>query len=127
MRDVVVDSSVVLALLFGEKGADSITAKIGDAMISSVNLTEVVSRLLDEGRPEADTLASIGSLALYIVDFTEDLAIEAGLLRAATKRFGFSLGDRACLATARREGLPALTCDRRWSDVELGIEIRQAR
>ncbi|MBI3977092.1 MAG: hypothetical protein HY331_02795 [Chloroflexi bacterium] len=46
------------------------------------------------------------------VDFDADLAYQAGLLHPATRQAGLSLGDRACLALARRLGLPALTADR---------------
>lgn len=30
---------------------------------------------------------------------------------------GLSLGDRFCLALARRDGLPALTADKQWHTV----------
>jgi ribonuclease VapC len=30
---------------------------------------------------------------------------------------GLSLGDRYCLALAKREGIPALTAERRWPDI----------
>ncbi len=34
---------------------------------------------------------------------------------------------RACLALARRLGLPALTADRRWFRLEAGVDIRLIR
>ena len=42
------------------------------------------------------------------------LSYEAGMLRSITLESGLSLGDRCCLALAKREGLPALTAKRRW-------------
>jgi len=38
-----------------------------------------------------------------------------------------SLGDRVCLALARRRGLPVLTTDKPWADLDLGIEVRLIR
>ena len=40
---------------------------------------------------------------------------------------GLSLGDRACLALARARSVPALTADRTWSRLELGISIEVVR
>ena len=41
---------------------------------------------------------------MIVVDLDARLAIEAGAMIAQTKPFGLSLGDRACLALAKREG-----------------------
>lgn len=38
-----------------------------------------------------------------------------------------SLGDRACLALARTRGVPAMTSDRTWTQLQIGIEIRLIR
>jgi ribonuclease VapC len=48
-------------------------------------------------------------------------------LHAETRRTGVSLGDRFCLALARELSLPALTADRRWKDLGLGVEIQLIR
>ncbi len=66
-------------------------------------------------------------LELTIVDFNTELAYQAGLLSPLTKGAGLSLGDRACLALAQRLGLPALTADRAWKDLSLGIEVQVIR
>jgi PIN domain nuclease of toxin-antitoxin system len=42
-------------------------------------------------------------------------------------RAGLSLGDRACLALASALGLPAITADRRWPSLALGVEVRVLR
>ena len=50
-------------------------------------------------------------------------------MRTLTDRIGLSLGDRFCLALARRTGLAALTADRAWSEVAeaLGIAVTLIR
>ena len=44
-----------------------------------------------------------------------------------TRAQGLSLGDRACLALALRLGLPALTTDRAWVELDVGVAVRAAR
>lgn len=57
------------------------------------------------------------------------LAHDIGMLVPATRAAGLSLGDRACLALARRLGVTALTAERRWADVAgvAGVEVRLIR
>ena len=47
------------------------------------------------------------------------------MLRPITLERGLSLGDRYCLALARREGVPALTAERRWPEIAMaaGVEV----
>jgi ribonuclease VapC len=51
------------------------------------------------------------------------------MMRPASQAFGLSLGDRMCLALARRTGGPALTADRAWKDfgAMIGVEIELIR
>jgi PIN domain nuclease of toxin-antitoxin system len=44
-------------------------------------------------------------------------------LRSATRSAGLSLGDRACLALAERLGMVALTADRAWGTLQVGIQV----
>lgn len=54
-------------------------------------------------------------------------AAEIARLRPLTKAAGLSLGDRACVALALRLRQPALTADRAWDGLALGVELRQIR
>jgi ribonuclease VapC len=67
---------------------------------------------------------ALDPINLNIIGFDVNLAYQAGSLRLLTRRAGLSLGDRACLALAQRLGLPALTIDRSWKDLSLGIEVQ---
>ena len=48
-------------------------------------------------------------------------------LRVLTRSAGLSLGDRACLALAQRLGLEAVTAERAWAGLELGVTVRVIR
>jgi len=124
---VVMDASAILALLNGETGAEKVTSRIAGARISSVNLVEVGSRLLDGGMTPEAVRQAVGLLRLEVVDFTPALAEAAYLLRDSTRAAGLSLGDRACLALAARDNRPALTADRKWSTVTVGCSIELIR
>jgi ribonuclease VapC len=43
--------------------------------------------------------------------------LEAGRLRGLTVEAGLSLGDRFCLALAKRDKLPAWTADKKWREI----------
>jgi ribonuclease VapC len=124
---VVLDASAVLALIQGEPGAERVRAMIQEATLSAVNLTEVVTKLTGRGIPADAVRAILGEIELRVHPHDADLAIEAGLLHASTRPLGLSLGDRACLALARRLDVPALTTDRAWARVEIGVAVEVIR
>ena len=127
MSDVVIDSSAVLALLNQENGSEEVSQFIGNAAISTVNLSEVVAKLAEAGIPEEDISQILSSLSLEVVLFSEEQALKAGMLRPSTKSKGLSLGDRACLALGISLNLPILTTDRLWSSLSLEVEVRVLR
>jgi len=115
----VVDASALLALVFGERLAVARDA-FKNGRISTVNLAETLTKMVDVGAAADEAMADLEALGLNltIVDFGRETAILAAELRAGTKRLGLSLGDRACLATARSHGLPVLTADQAWAKLE---------
>ncbi|WP_324715478.1 type II toxin-antitoxin system VapC family toxin [Carboxydochorda subterranea] len=128
MSKWVLDASALLVLLSREPGSDQVEAALADgASVTTVNLSEVVAKLSDVGMSEEAIRQALGALPLTVVDFDEDLAYRAGRLRPATRGAGLSLGDRACLALARRMGVPAVTADRGWTTLEVNVAIRSVR
>jgi ribonuclease VapC len=129
----VLDASALLAHLRDEPGADVVAEAIaGGAVISTVNLAEVFSCVADRGGDPAKLAAELtqsGLLdgAITVESFTAADAIDAGRLRPLTRDAGLSLGDRACLALARRLDAPALTADTDWQGVAHGVELRPIR
>lgn len=128
MSQFVLDASAVLALLGRERGWEEVERAItAGAVISTVNIAEVVSKLNDAGMPETALSQVLDLLHLEIVDFNRTLAHQTGMLRTQTKHMGLSLGDRACLALARVRNVPALTTDRVWEKLEIDVTIQLIR
>jgi PIN domain nuclease of toxin-antitoxin system len=121
------DASALLALMLGETGADTVYDSLPRARISAVNLSEVVAKLQERGVPDPVISSSLAEFDLAAIPFDRDQAMRAGLLRAPTRRFGLSLGDRACLAAAAATGATALTTDRIWSNLDVGVAVEIAR
>ena len=117
MALAVLDTSAFLAVFKNEPGADKVTAVMHDCLMSSVNVAEVHTKLSEWGMPDTLRDHAFALIPARIVDFDGAQARMTGTLRPDTKRLGLSLGDRACLALALREDLPALTSDRAWGQL----------
>lgn len=127
------DASALLAFLRDEDGAEVVGDAIATgAVVSVVNLGEVLTRATEHGEEPQERLDGLFRAGLLgdrirIEPFTLDDVVEAARLRPLTRHAGLSLADRACLALARRLGLPALTADTAWSRLTVGVEVRQIR
>lgn len=129
MTGFVLDASALLALLLGEPGADKVKAWLDGSVMTTVNLAEVVSHYAKLGAARSDIEALLRPLPIRLAPVDAALSYEAGLLRPLTVEGGLSLGDRYCLALAKREGLAALTAERRWSRIAeaAGVVIEMIR
>ena len=133
MGPAILDASALLAYLRDENGADAVADEIATgAAISTVNLGEVLSRVADRGADPARVARQMtdrGLLdgAIAVEPFTAADAVEVARLRLLTRDHGLSLGDRACLALAKRFDAPVVTADTAWSRLDLRIELHQIR
>ena len=129
MPRAVLDASAILAALFREPGAEVVEACYEEGIVSSVNLSEVVSKLSDRGMSSTKAREFLSNLGLAVRPFDERLAYIAGSLRDATRSSGLSLGDRACLALGLAEAAPVVTADKKWAEVSeaVGVEVILAR
>ena len=126
-NDYVLDASALLTLLNAEKGRDLVLEFLPKSVISTVNLAEVVTRLSMIGMPDGEVREALTMLGLETIPFDEEQAFRAGLLSTYTRTLGLSLGDRACLALAITNHAAALTADRAWKDLDIGVEIKLIR
>jgi PIN domain nuclease of toxin-antitoxin system len=114
-------------MLHAEPGAETVEQTVEESAISTVNWSEVYQRSLARGVDVAGLRSDVEALGLEIVPLTADDAEQAAEFWLMTRHLGLSLGDRACLALARRLGLPALTADRSWLELDLGVQIEAIR
>jgi ribonuclease VapC len=127
MPSYVLDASAILAMLDREPGADTVAAQIEDAVLSSVNAAEVVTRLVRAGFAPSRATAIVEGLPCPTVSVDGRIGCRAGELYAATSRAGLSLGDRVCLALAEHLGAAALTSDQAWANLALPIGVTLIR
>lgn len=124
---IVLDASAILCVLFEEPGMERVLVAGQGAFVSAVNLSEALTKALDKGVPLDVRSKGVAALALQVISFDAESAAEAAELRTAAKAFGLSLGDRACLALARRLHATVLTTDRIWSKLDIDVTIEQLR
>jgi ribonuclease VapC len=125
--EVVLDASALIALMREEKGAQRVATVIDHAVIGAVNLAEVVSKFVREGIAIGVVREWLEILELDVRPFDRELAYAAGALVPPTRAQGLSLGDRACLALALTLEAPAMTTDRVWRDLDIGVAIEVIR
>ncbi|GAA0256101.1 tRNA(fMet)-specific endonuclease VapC [Methylorubrum aminovorans] len=123
------DASALLCLFNQEEGQDRVHAVLTDSVISSVNYSEVIAKLVERGGPVATISRALDHLHLAVIEFDRAQAVEAGALRQATRQAGLSFGDRSCLALAKSRGLVALTADQAWAHLDdaVGVEVQLVR
>jgi PIN domain nuclease of toxin-antitoxin system len=124
----VLDASVILAVLFHERGEEKMTDEIMElAVVSAVNLAEVQSKLVKLGHPPENAWSDALLLESDPEPFTADQAKIAGSLIAKTQKYGLSLGDRSCLALAITLKAPVYTTEQVWRNLKVGVPIHVIR
>ncbi len=127
---IVLDASALLALLRDEPGAGVVTDALDGAVISTANLAEVLGKAVDRGMDPIGQARLLDALGIEVLVVTSEDAQRSAVIRARDRRHGrpvLSLGDRLCLALAMRLGVPVLTADRAWDDVDHGVDVQQIR
>ena len=124
---IALDASALLAFLFREAGHEQVAPQLEECCISTVNLAEVIGRFVRDGHDGRMVLRKLSSTRMELVPFSSEHAALTGMLLPATQPLGLSLGDRACLALAMSRGIPALTADRTWIQLDIGVVIQPIR
>jgi ribonuclease VapC len=127
VADAILDTSAILAEVHGEPGRDVVRATLSASATSAVNFAELISHLIEWGMPLAQAADVVDLLRVEVLDADRPRALAAGALHASARRRGLSLGDSFCIALAVELGAPVLTADRRWAEIDLGVEVRLIR
>ena len=127
MNRVVLDSSAIIAAILKEPGAQTVIDQVPFAAVSTVNMAEVKGKLIGRGLSPADAWRMALSYSNEVVSFDSEQASIAGGLIASTRRYGLSLGDRACLALAMVLEASVYTADKEWARLDLGLKVHLLR
>jgi ribonuclease VapC len=125
VTNVVLDSSAVLAMVYGEPGGKRVHAAIVSTLhvvsISAVNWCEVLAKLGQKSFiMTADRLTAILP-GVEVVPFGQADAERAAALARSCPQI--SLGDRACLALASSLDATAWTTDKIWARLPVGATL----
>ena len=129
MSEIVLDSSAVLAMVFGEPGGervhDAIVSSQYSISISAVNWCEVLAKLV-----QRSSIMTAGRLmailpGVVVVPFGQSEAEAVATLAKSCPHI--SLGDRACLALAQANHATAWTADRVWMECKLDVPVELIR
>jgi PIN domain nuclease of toxin-antitoxin system len=110
-----------------EPGGEKVLRHVLNAVVSTVNLAEVKSKLVDRGFQPGDAWDAANSFSRAAFDFDPEQASLVGDLVPSTRPLGLSLGDRACLALGIVLKAPVYTADRTWAKLNLGLDIHIIR
>ena len=119
----VLDSSALIALVRGEPGSETVRAAMGASVVSAVNLTETIAKLIRAGCEPRLVERYLRGLQLEIMPWDEELAWESRDLCSVAWTHGISFADRARLALARHLRLAAITSDAAWKKLDVGVRV----
>jgi PIN domain nuclease of toxin-antitoxin system len=124
MSRVVLDASVILAIINQEPGHEKLTPEVlSEAVCCTVNLAEVQAKLVSRGWSPGEAWEDATSPIQEAIAFTAEHAQRSGDLALQSKRLGLSLGDRACLAVAATLQCPVYTTDKAWKELKTPVKI----
>jgi Uncharacterized protein conserved in bacteria len=125
MSAYVLDTSAFLAYLWREPGGDQIAKVLYEetAVMSAVNVAEVIAKVINRGLPVTSAEEFLMTLDFEHVAFDTNMALRTALLQPVTSPRGLSLGDRAYLALAQSRNAVALTADKSWLALDIGVRI----
>jgi ribonuclease VapC len=124
----VLDASALLAYLQHERGHEAVEPVLENSALSAVNLSEVLQKAMAAGVSTDGLETDLEAVGVRVYAFDAEDAICSAELWASTRKLGLSLGDRACLALAKRLHAPAYTADRTWAEVKVpGVVVKTVR
>ena len=124
----VLDASALLAFLHRERGYEVVRPWLHRAVISAVNLEEVLVKLGRRGVDAAALAEELKNRGIRCHPYTEADSLAAAALDAALPKKGvLSLADRACIVLGARLRVPVFTADSVWRELPIDVDLRNIR
>jgi PIN domain nuclease of toxin-antitoxin system len=98
-----------------------------------VNLAEMLSKLAEAGKEPEQARTELreaeGAVTRWLWRRSPRMTASRwrGFGHERAREGGLSLADRACLALAKRLGVPVVTTDRDWTETKADVEVRLIR
>ncbi|MEM7785677.1 MAG: type II toxin-antitoxin system VapC family toxin [Planctomycetota bacterium] len=123
----VLDASALIAVLRDEEGAATVVAQLNGAIISSVNLCEVIYKAIDRGALIETVMANLRNLPITTIAFDDEQAVIAASIHQVTHKKGISFADRACLSLGILKDRKVWTSDKKWEKLDVGADVELFR
>lgn len=127
MSALVIDASAILAMIFDEAGGDMVADVCDGAMLSAVNLDEVLHKVARRGVDPMLVETQVSRLGIAVVAFDARQARVSAALHARLAGTDTSFADRACLSMGLMLNTTVLTADAKWMRLGLDVDIRLIR
>ena len=125
---VVFDTSALICLIKEEEGSENVQQYLEDEVfMSAINLAEFFSWFCLNGNDVAEAQEFILETQIKIIDLDSSEALESGKMITETKKYGLSLGDRACLNLSKKLGKKVVTADMIWLKLADKFEVELVR
>src|SRR5260221_9561491 len=127
LRRTVFDASALMCLVRKERGWEKVASFGLTALVSAVNLVEVVYGLKKHGMPLDAIDGAVRPIIGRIVPFDDHSAYVTTTVHGQTRDKGVPLADCVCLALGISEKAVVVTADKQWKKLGLAVEIVQIR
>ena len=123
MTGVAIDASALIAFLHREPGSEIVAKHLRGAMISAVNLSEVMEYVPHQSEHAEKLFALLRGWQVKVVPFDEVQAAATAAIKAELGEINISFAGRACLALARKHALKVVTADQDWKSLPIKIKV----
>ncbi len=128
MSKLVFDASALLAICQDEAGSEKALSYLSCAMMSCVNISEVIYTLIRNGFDLSGAKTQVFKLVENIVAYDQEQAIVTAAFKSMTSKQGLSFGDCSCLALGYIHKCKIITADKNWKKLDIdGLNIELIR
>lgn len=124
---IVLDASAVLAFLKRETGWDIVEPLLPGAVMSAINLAEVLAKVVDVGRDPDAVSRNLEDQGITYVEATPRQALRVATLQPQARQHDLSYADRFAVALAEEVGGELITSDDDLSRLPCGAKITKFR